>query len=525
MKTTLLFLIAFSTLSTNAQYAFQLLEGNNVSATINNSGSQFTTVEETAGYLVPQNANTGLIYSAQFWYAGVDEESMLRAALGGDFYETDVFIGPYSVDYSDPSYSQEFAQSIFSFCRSEIQYFVTWWECQNGILTEGCNDMEIPSLDFLERIYSYPAHGNVKIGQEYWLLPFWDRDGDGVYNPDNGDFPIIKGCCATYLIQNDTRDLHSSGALPIGLQMVYHFYQYSNEGTLDDVTFIDVQTVNKGMHNFPEFRYGLLLDGDVGFPFDDYMGTDSLRQMAFFYNSDNYDEDDIDLEMDGFGLNPPALGLIALKEEVNSITPVSTGFNTVYGKWMNLGGLQSSSLPFTNPDGNPSTFIFSGSLDSLDEWTEVNSESVPGDRNLLMSSIVNNFQVGDTISQTYAILYSRIGNNLENAMDLKPRADEVRDFYLNGQVSQCEVMITGLDEPADLAVTVFPNPSTGEFQIFSSSAFESLEIRDINGRELFKRTHIGAVESIINIAHLENGIYSLLIRSAFGTRTVRIVKI
>ncbi len=524
MKSTILFLSAFLSLSVNAQYSFQLLEGNNVSATINNSGSQFTTVNESAGYLVPQNANAGLIFSAQFWYAGVDEEGTLRAALGGNFNESDVFIGPYSDDYSDLSYSQEFAQSIYSFCSSEIQYFVKWWECQNGILTEGCDDLENPTIDFLERIYSYPAHGNVAIGQDYWLLPFWDRDGDGVYNPDNGDFPIIKGCCGTYLIQNDTRNLHSSGALTIGMQMVYHFYQYSNGGLLDDFTFIDVQAVNKGEYNFQEFRFGLMVDGDIGFPYDDFMGSDPVRQMAFFYNADNFDEDDEDIELYGFGDDPPAIGIVALKTELNSIISPSTSFNSVMSKWMNLGGLQESGQPFLDPDDVATSFMYSGALDNSNEWSELNSGNVSGDRRLLMSSIINNFQSGDTISQTYAIIYSRSGNNVQNALSLGSIADAVKEFYLEGEFYNCESLSAGTHGNEEILFEVFPNPSSGIIQISSQTMMDEFSIRDLNGREVLAASVDQLNQVEIDLSNVMKGVYTLTISSNKGTSTRRIMK-
>jgi hypothetical protein len=524
MKSTLLFLIVLSIFSTNAQYAFQLLEGNNVSATINNSGSQFTTVGETAGYLVPQNASTGLVYSAQFWYAGVDEEGMLRAALGGSFYESDVFIGPFSADYSDPGYMEEFAQSLYSFCLPEIQQYVMWWECQNGILTEGCESIETPSVDLLQRIYAYPAHGNVGIGQDYWMLPFVDRDQDGTYNPANGDVPIIKGCCGTYLIQNDTRGTHESGALAVGLQMVYHFYQFSDGGLLDDVTFVDLQTVNKGIHDFQEFRYGFLVDGDVGYPYDDYMGTDAQRQMAFFYNADNFDEDELDIEFYGLGTDPPAIGVVALKQELNSIVPVSNGFSTVMGKWMNLGGLQASSQPFMDPDDNATTFVYTGEVNNSSAWNESSSDNIPGDRRLLMSSVVNNFQAGDTILQTYAIIYSRSGDHIQNAVSLGPIADEVKEFYLQGEFYSCNPIAAGLNELNNDLVRVFPNPTNDKVSIYSLEEIAVIEIYDLNGRMVQKETTEGPHQVMVNVSQLEEGIYSLKVRTIEGVYTKRVMK-
>jgi hypothetical protein len=73
--------------------------------------------------------------------------------------------------------------------KADVIKFNLWWECKSGLNTEGCEDVEEPSNSELNSIYNWPAHGDVSKGQDYFLAPFYDRDGDGNYNPDNGDHP------------------------------------------------------------------------------------------------------------------------------------------------------------------------------------------------------------------------------------------------------------------------------------------------------------------------------------------------
>ena len=46
-----------------------------------------------------------------------------------------------------------------------------------------------PSNDVLNRIYSWPAHGDVSQYQDYYLAPYKDVDSDGKYDPMKGDYP------------------------------------------------------------------------------------------------------------------------------------------------------------------------------------------------------------------------------------------------------------------------------------------------------------------------------------------------
>ncbi|MDZ7774772.1 MAG: hypothetical protein U5L09_03725 [Bacteroidales bacterium] len=97
-----------------------------------------------------------------------------------------------------------------------------------------------------------PAHGAFSKGQSYYLAPFYDADGDGNYNPMNGDYPyydlsgdlcgtktptademagdviegtsvlsdqVIKGDQTLWWVTNDKGNTHSgnNGSTPIGV--------------------------------------------------------------------------------------------------------------------------------------------------------------------------------------------------------------------------------------------------------------------------------------------------------------------
>src|SRR5690554_7975286 len=97
---------------------------------------------------------------------------------------------------------------------------------------------------------NWPAHGDPSLGQSFYLAPFFDQatnngSGDGFYDPSQGDVPSIKGCCATYLIQNDEAQIHTlTNTQAIVIELHFMFYQYRYWAHLNNVTFIDIKVIN-----------------------------------------------------------------------------------------------------------------------------------------------------------------------------------------------------------------------------------------------------------------------------------------
>ena len=70
----------------------------------------------------------------------------------------------------------------------------------------------------------------------------------------------------------------------------------------------------------------------------------------FFYNADNDDEG---FAGQGYGIDPPALGVVSLKEEISSCVPftgVGSG-DLLSQSWNNMNGLWGGN-PWIDPLGN-----------------------------------------------------------------------------------------------------------------------------------------------------------------------------
>lgn len=508
-----------------AQDTTQHLQYNNVHAAISNVGSFFTNLAtSTGGYEVPNGSGVNAMYSASFWFSAEDAGGNLFTSIGGHpSTGTDVDRGPFSSTnaYGDPDYDKAFMLTI---CQEEIDNFILWWQCENGISSPGCSSVMQPSAETLNTIYTWPGNGENSLGQAAILAPFFDQNSDGIYDPIvGGDYPLIKGCCATYMIQNDVGNVHTqSGTDPIGLEMHYMFYHFGANSFLYNTTFVDVMAINKSQTNYVDFNHSFYLDADLGNPLDDYIGSDSTNNLLMFYNGDNNDEPFAGLNT--YNADPPALGITALALPASSAIPYITSANTPAEYTNIMKGVQVSGAPWLDPNGSPTKFVYSGNPNTAGAWNETSVGNIPDDRRGLLSTNYGSFNAGDTARQTYAIVYSRIGNNLENAAHLSALASEAKAFYDNGDTDCDAGGFVSTPELEKDDISVYPNPNNGTFHIINSQdQLKSIQIFDVTGQEVpFYKQQSGS-EWTVSISGVRTGIYLLRLETTKGVHTQRIV--
>lgn len=502
------------------------LEHNNVSAYISDAGTYFFNFENTGmGYEVPKGSGRNAIKATQFWFAGKDELDSLHFAQGGSPSQgRDIFNGPVSGlgTYTSPQYQSAWSNSMWSICQSDIDQFKLWWACQNGLISTGCDNP--PSNEVFQTINDWPAHGDISLGQSYYLAPFYDYNADGVYNPIDGDYPVIKGCCATYLIQNDVAETHSyTNADSIGIELHIMFYQYQTWDYLNDVTFVDIKAINRGNINYPEFVNSIFVDADLGFYGDDFFGCDSINNVMYFYNADNIDEDAA-LVM-GYGINPPALGIVSLKEEMSSCAYfMNGGGNLISEKWNVMNGLQFSGNQWLNPIGNETQFVYSGNPNIPLEWSEISIVNPSGDRRGILSTTVGAFNSGDILFQSYAILYAREGNNLENVQSIINFASEVKTFFDNDSNIPCINGTWNILELESLQIEIAPNPSSGMVYISSNKEkLTSIVVYNTQGKIVKEFTPSNFKKNELDLSTQSKGLYLIHIKSEKGISVQKII--
>lgn len=322
---------------------------NDVAALIEQGGSMFQNrAAGVAAYEVPKGSNRFAIYAGALWMGGTDVNGQLKLAAlrfrsGNDFWPGPLTVTPGTGTYNplnpvgddairdfgeaniDPDQCIAY-DKFYTIRKAEVIKFNIWWECGAGITTEGCDEITAPTNDELNRIYGWPAHGDVSRGQDYFLAPFYDRDQDGNYNPDNGDHPwyddilgrddiecgidrriSLFGDETHWWVFNDKGNIHTeTNGDPIGMEIRAQAFSFATNDEVNRMTFYNYELINRGTQTLYNTYFSQYLDADVGNYADDYTGCDVSRGLGYMYNGDLIDESDGGKL--GYGENPPAIG-------------------------------------------------------------------------------------------------------------------------------------------------------------------------------------------------------------------------
>ena len=100
-----------------------------------------------------------------------------------------------------------------------------------------------------ESIKDWPAsHGESNINA--YLAPFIDYNGNGKYDPENGDYPSFMGDDAAYFIAND---LYGENVLPqsnkLGIEIQGLLYSFSNR-EVENVVYARYYVINRSDRSY-----------------------------------------------------------------------------------------------------------------------------------------------------------------------------------------------------------------------------------------------------------------------------------
>lgn len=503
-------IIAFNGFSQLDSY---LLNQNGVAATIANGGVFFNRAEtELAGYEVPAGSGNHGIYALSFWFGGEDLNGQLKLAATTYSEESDFFPGALTNNgVATVPVGETSSKGIYPVTRAEIEYHIAHF---------GDVGYSIPSS-----IINWPAHGDVTLEMDFYLAPFVDTDGDGIYDPSAGDYPKIKGDKAVYMIVNDKADIHLSGGDAIGLELHYLIYQYESDDYLNDATFINIRVINRGTQTLFGFKTACFVDCDLGDPTDDYVGFNAASDLMYCYNGFNTDGI--------YGTNPPAIGVALLNQDADKFVSMGgaggpTGLPNIAMDYYNyMKGNWKNGIPFTYGDNGyggevPTDYLYDG-IPGTESWTEASVENTPGDRRIMMSAslALDILRPFEQLCFDYVVLYNRDGNHIENATNLFELANQAEDHIAADGGVYCNAKVAGLTNIDKLeSITVYPNPSNGSFTIDVDGNFD-LIIHSIDGRLVYQSKNLMGGQPIET--SIKNGTYFIKITQNGRSYEARIV--
>ncbi|MCK5765495.1 MAG: T9SS type A sorting domain-containing protein [Bacteroidales bacterium] len=329
-----------------AASSFRFLDINNARARINTGGDMWWDLPGGIGaqYFIPKAGTATSLFSGSLWIGGLDINNQLKLAAvryrqsGNDYWP-----GPLTIDGTasvDESTCAKFDQH-YMITRAEINEYLAWWTSSNRAL-------EYPDYSIPPSIRDYPAHGDVAKNQSYYLAPFFDTDGDGDYNPDQGDYPyyditnelcplnfagdpnytpqvtmeeslmgtvsgsilvdqVLKGDQTLWWIFNDKGNFHSeTQGASIGLEIRAQAFAFATNDEINNMTFYTYEIINRSTFTLTNTYFSPWVDTDLGYAWDDYVGCDVDRGLGYCYNGVSVDGSG---EPEAYGDQPPAIGV------------------------------------------------------------------------------------------------------------------------------------------------------------------------------------------------------------------------
>ena len=118
-------------------------------------------------------------------------------------------------------------------------------------------------------------------------------------------------------------------------------------------------------------------------------------------------------------------------------------------------------------------------------------------------------------------------NTLSEGDSVQSKADIYFDYnypiITNDAVTVFESTMSIDDNPKEIELKFYPNPTTDYFNILSESKIQSIELYDISGR-LVRTSLVNGFETQQNVTNLTNGVYIVKIKTNEGEVTGKIVK-
>jgi len=313
------------------------LDINNVKALILANGGLWQG-DAVGQYEIPKGSKKTSMFAGSIWVGGVDVNGQLRicartfrqSSSGNDFWPGPLVSSGEDIANITPDVCVKYDRH-YKITREEVEKFVEYSNADAKTKAEYFSNYTIPKV-----ILEWPAHGPIEFGAyDYYLAPFNDVDGDGVYNPYNGDYPYyvlnkntkcnkepvrsasdlgsksqkLFGDMTIWWVYNDKGNEHTTtvGAAAIGMEFRAQAFAFSTNDELNNMTFYNYQIINRSTYSLTDAYFGVWNDPDLGYAKDDAAGCDVVRGLGYVYNAS--DIDGTGGEIEAYGAHPPAIGV------------------------------------------------------------------------------------------------------------------------------------------------------------------------------------------------------------------------
>jgi hypothetical protein len=520
----------------------------------------------TASYEVPKGSGKHANFASSLWIGGLDNSNQLH--LAGETYRQngiDFWPGPLdTITGVANSLTGAPFNKIWKFSCNQINQFV--------VNANAANFSANNSPSFAD-INSYIANGTSTNNFAQQLAPFKDWNNDGLYDPSQGEYPIIKGHQMIYSVFNDNYAQHTeTKGLPLGVEIHERSYSYNFPLLPDSMqvinysTFYNYEIYNRSNNNYNNVYLTFWSDCDLGYYLNDFVGTDTINGFGYVYNGATNDPTGYGskLPMLGFAVMPQPsaqydgidnnnngiidelnenfkLGFVTYyNNNIGSFAPATVNPNTKWQYYNYMSGRWKDSSFFKpigsayNPTINlaPTNYVYTGNPQTNSGWTEGTAGMSPGDKRILVTIGPFNFTAKKKIEFEYSLIFSRDTslNNVNNNLSLLQR--DVRNtkyFCAQQNTPACAPPVyAGIRENSlkELNVWIYPNPTTSDITVNldHNAIVASIKVIDIIGRRLLEYTVNNTYTKIISLASLTPGVYFIEVSDGPNRKTIKVIK-
>ncbi len=539
-----LFLLLYGTTSTAQDCpqttSIESLNTNNLKGGILLNGTLFSNSQAYFGPntspLLPQ---VSVVFTSGLWLGAKDNSGNLKLAGGTYGSLFDYVAGPITNDNSQISYNCDSYDRLWVVMRSDIVAHIADFE-DNGVIDNP-----------IDNIYDYPAQENPFFeningfslpNTPQGLAPFYDHNNDGVYNPEDGDFPkpsaVDKEAIPSQIIWgvfNDGGNPHfaSQGEqLNAEIQITGWAYACTDNEILSNTLFTSYKIINRSNEDLDSLAVGFFMDFDMGCWTDDVMGCAPDLNTFYGYNADEVDGT-TGCQCSGgvstFCNNPPAQAVTLLNQEMNSLmyfTNESPGQNLIsntpstplhYYNYMHSKWKDGSPLTFGEDglQGSQATnFAFPDNPNDLTGWSMNTATPLDDDKSVLGSSHIGNFDAGDVVNFDLAFTFYQDENvnHLEVVNTVYDYTPTLQQIYDDHFVSSCEPVILNNENLSDHNIQIFPNPTSDILNIkMENLSSAQMTVFDIYGKNILEKTALNQNEIQLSTSNFSQGIYFLRI--------------
>lgn len=464
--------------------SIETLQGNKITSAVLNRGDwAWDPVSQTPLYDIPRGADMRTLYTAAIWMGGYD--------AGGNLYTAamtyrqnssrDFQPGPLDTAGNSDSITTALFDHIWMTRKSDIDEFR--YQYAMGNVSNGTYLVPQYITDW-PAFYNNPAY-------PHKLAPFVDVNGDGEYNPYDGDFPDIKGDQMSWCVFNDNMNKTETNSNPMSVEIHSSAFASNCKNTPDVMgrilsytTFYHFDVYNRGSLDFDSCYFGIWSDLELGNASDDMVGCNLSANSYFVYNGDSNDEGN-----GGYGFCPPTQSVSFLKgpfapsgdgvdndhnglvDEANeefglsAFTYYQSSTNTPTGNpttmddyYQYMSGSWADGIPITfGGDGRgsgtgatnmPTKFMFSDTSDSnfSASWTMQSASMMPSDVRGIGS--FGPFSLPAGAMKSFDIAYITGPNDIIQNHEI---VRQLRNAFRNGDLSSYSSVLPSIQGPTQIA--------------------------------------------------------------------------